>query len=271
MFDRPFLACAVQMTSTPDFADNLRRSADWIAQAAAQGAGVVGLPENFPQICERQEDTAAQATSTYPRVQAWMQEQATGHGIWLFGGTFAPAGERIRNRLLVYAPDGTNVASYDKRHLFDVTLGGDDSIRESAIVEPGPGPVVADLGPCGRLGLAICYDLRFPEHFRQLMDQGADWLTVPAAFVRRTGRDHWQVLLQARAIENTCHVIAPAQTGEHNARRRTYGHALIIDPWGRILADAGEAEGLAIARIDPAVTADVRAMLPALQHRRPSA
>jgi predicted amidohydrolase len=270
MFQRSFLACAVQMTSTPDLDHNLSQAAKWVARAADEGAEVVGLPENFPQLCERQEETAAQATTTYPVVQHWLAETARRHGIWLFGGTFAPDGERVRNRLLVYGPDGACIASYDKRHLFDVALGGDDSIRESDVVQAGDQAVVADLGEHGRLGLAICYDLRFPEHFRALMDQGADWLTVPAAFARRTGRDHWQVLLQARAIENTCHVIAPAQTGEHNAHRRTYGHALIVDPWGRILADAGDSEGLAIARIDPTVTTDVRTMLPSLGHRRPA-
>jgi predicted amidohydrolase len=269
MFERPFLACAIQMTSTPDMGESLERAAHWVQAAADAGAEVVGLPENFPQVCERQEDTAAHAVETFPLVRAWMAAQARRHGIWLFGGTFAPAGGRVRNRLLVYGPAGTEVAHYDKRHLFDVALGGDDSIRESAVVEPGERAEVADLGDHGRLGLSICYDLRFPEHFRTLMDRGADWLTVPAAFARRTGRDHWQVLIQARAIENTCHVIAPAQTGEHNAHRRTYGHALIVDPWGHILADAGEAEGLAIARIDPAVRTEVRTMLPSLGHRLP--
>lgn len=268
MFERPFTACAVQLTSTPDWRESLDKASRWVAAAASAGADVVGLPENVSQLCERQEDTAAQAVETYPAVQAWMAAEARRHGIWLFGGTFAPAAGRVRNRLLVYDPQGEAVAHYDKRHLFDVALGGDDSIRESDVVAPGEAAVVADLGPHGQLGLAICYDLRFPEHFRTLMDLGADWLTVPAAFARKTGRDHWQVLLQARAIENTCHLIAPAQTGVHNAARRTYGHAMIVDPWGRILADAGEDEGLAIARIDPAVRAEVRHMLPSLQHRR---
>jgi predicted amidohydrolase len=268
VFDQSFLAAAVQMTSTADLADNLDQAAHWVAAAAEAGATVVGLPENFPQLCERQDDTAAQAPHIYPHVQAWMADQARHHGLWLFGGTFAPGAGRVRNRLLVYGPDGGAVAHYDKRHLFDVALGGDDSIRESDVVEPGDAPAVADLGPCGQLGLSICYDLRFPEHFRALIDQGADWLTVPAAFARKTGRDHWQVLLQARAIENMSHVIAPAQCGKYHATRRTHGHALILDPWGRVLADAGDGPGLALATIDPTVQTEVRRMLPSLQHRR---
>ncbi|MBC7543882.1 MAG: carbon-nitrogen hydrolase family protein [Candidatus Sericytochromatia bacterium] len=268
MIAAPFLACAVQLTSTPDFGDTLARAATLVAEAAAAGATLVGLPENFSQICETQEETAAQAPSTYPVVLSWLSVQARRHGITIYGSAFAPAGHRVRNRLLVVDPTGAVIAHYDKRHLFDVALGGQDTVRESDDVEAGTVATVADLGPCGKLGLSICYDLRFPEHFRALVDQGAEILTVPAAFVRTTGRDHWQVLLQARAIENQCYVIAPAQTGEHNVNRRTYGHAMIIDPWGTVLADAGDDEGLVLAQIEPIRLADVRRKLPALANRR---
>jgi predicted amidohydrolase len=247
----------------------LEAAAALVAKAARLGAELVGLPENLPQICETQAEAAAAVPTTYPRAEAWLADQAKTHGITVFAGLVAPGpGGKVRNLLVVAGPDGAIVARYQKRHLFDVDFGGRDTHRESAAVEPGDEPVVADLGPLGGLGLSICYDVRFPEHYRALVDRGADVLAVPAAFIPHTGKDHWHVLLRARAIENTCYVLAPAQAGTHNARRASYGHALIVDPWGVPLADAGDGPGMAIAEIDPARLAQVRRQLPSLAHRR---
>jgi predicted amidohydrolase len=269
MIQAPYLACAVQLTSTPDLEASLAQAQDLIERAVARGARLIGLPENFPQICETQEEAAAAVPATYPVAEAFLAEQARRHGVVVFGGVVAPGDAgKVRNLLVVADARGTIIARYAKRHLFDVVLGGADTLTESACVEPGQAPVTADLGDLGNMGLSICYDVRFPEHYRALVDQGAELLTVPAAFLNRTGQDHWHVLLRARAIENTCYLLAPAQAGRHNARRASYGHAVVIDPWGHVLADAGEGPGLAIAEIDPARLATVRAQLPCLAHRR---
>ncbi|MNR88695.1 2-oxoglutaramate amidase [compost metagenome] len=270
MIARPYLAAAVSMTSTPDFEANLRHAESLIAEAARRGAELVGLPENFPQICESSHEVAEQVNRTYPRAMAWLAEQAARHEIVLYAGVIAPPVEgstRVRNVLVVFGRDGREIARYQKRHMFDVYFGDGNTFVESETVEPGTEPVVADLGELGKLGLSICYDLRFPEHFRALVDQGADLLTVPAAFLTKTGQDHWHVLLRARAIENTCYLLAPAQGGRHNAKRASYGHALVIDPWGHVLADTGDTPGVAIAPIDPQRLQTVREQLPCLQHR----
>lgn len=271
MIDQPYLACAVQLTSTPDLDHNLEEASRLIARAVARGARLVGLPENFPQICESQEEAARHVPTTFGRAEAFLRDQARLHGITLFGGLIEPVnGGKVRNTLVVAGPTGEVLARYSKRHLFDVVLGGHDTLTESATVEPGDAPVVADLGPLGQLGCSICYDVRFPEHYRALVDGGAELLAVPSAFLARTGQDHWHVLLRARAIENTCYLVAPAQSGRHNARRASFGHALVVDPWGHVLADGGEGPGLAIAEIDPTRLKAVREQLPSLLHRRPS-
>ncbi|HEY9900310.1 MAG TPA: carbon-nitrogen hydrolase family protein [Pantanalinema sp.] len=269
MIKRPYLACAVHLTSTPDLEANLAQAEALVARAAARGAELVGLPENFPSITETQEEVVAQVSATHPRAEAWLQEQARRYRIVLYGGILEPGPSgKVFNTLVVAGRDGTVLSRYRKRHLFDVELGGRNTFQESAAVAPGDAAVVADLGELGRMGLSICYDLRFPEHYRALVDQGADLLTVPAAFLPVTGKDHWHALLRARAIENTCYLLAPAQGGRHNARRESYGHALAIDPWGHVLADTGDRPGLAIAEIDPERLAEVRAQLPCLRHRR---
>lgn len=271
MIARPYLAAAVQMTSTPDLAESLARAETLIAEAAARGAELVGLPENFPMIAESRHAVAQTTAETYPAAMDFLRTQAAKHGIVLFGGLVQPpraVGERVRNVVVVVGRDGNELARYQKRHMFDVFLGDGNTYVESETVEPGEDVVVADLGELGRLGLAICYDLRFPEHFRALVDQGAELLAVPAAFLTKTGMDHWHVLLRARAIENTAYVLAPAQGGQHHAKRASYGHALAIDPWGHVLADTGDAGGLALAWIDPERLRTVREQLPALRHRR---
>ncbi|HEY9855851.1 MAG TPA: carbon-nitrogen hydrolase family protein [Stenomitos sp.] len=270
MIRRPYLACAIQTTSTPDPEESLARAEALVAQAVERGAELIGLPENLPQICETQEEAASQVPVTYPMAESWLREQARRHGVVLYGGVVAPGAGRVRNLLVVVGRDGKVIARYQKRHLFDVAINERNTHRESAAVEPGHEPVVADLGDLGILGLSICYDVRFPEHYRALVDMGADVLAVPAAFLTVTGKDHWHVLLRARAIENTCYVMAPAQGGRHNSRRESYGHALMIDPWGNVLADTGDRNGLAIAEIHPDRLREIRTQLPCLQHRQSS-
>ncbi len=271
MITRPYLAAAVSMTSTPDVEANLRQAEGLIAEAVRRGAELVGLPENLPQIAETGREVAEQADVTYPLALDWLSAQARRHGIVLYAGLVAPpapGSRRVRNVLVVMGRDGQEIARYQKRHMFDVYFGEGNTFVESETVEPGDDPVVADLGELGKLGLSICYDVRFPEHYRALVDQGAELLTVPAAFLTKTGQDHWHVLLRARAIENTCYLLAPAQGGRHNAKRVSYGHALAIDPWGHVLADTGDVAGLAIATIDPERLRQVREQLPCLHHRR---
>ena len=213
-----------------------------------------------------------------PRNLAGMRDLARETGAWLLAGSLvidpdrepgAAAGEtRLANRSLLLDANGTVVARYDKIHMFDIDLPGGESYRESNAYRPGGRTVVADT-PWGRLGMSVCYDLRFPHLYRALAQAGADFLTVPSVFTVPTGTAHWHVLLRARAIETGCFVFAPAQWGEHAAGRRSYGHALIVDPWGEVLADAGEGVGLVTARIDPTRIAEVRRMVPSLQHDRP--
>jgi len=190
----------------------------------------------------------------------------------LGGGYPVPAGERLTsNRAELVGKDGQILATYDKIHLFDVDLPDGNTYRESATVKPGQElPPVVDVPGLCRVGLSICYDVRFPELYRHLAGAGADLLFIPAAFTAFTGKDHWQVLLQARAIENTAYVVAPAQTGSHGGRRQTHGHALVIDPWGTVLADAGTGTGQAVAPVDVAHRQRVQAQMPSLQHRRPA-
>jgi len=174
----------------------------------------------------------------------------------------------VYNTVSLFGPEGTQLATYKKVHLFDVNLPDGNTYQESHTVLSGTElPPAYQSDTFGTLGLSVCYDVRFPELYRHLSKQGADVLLIPAAFTAFTGKDHWQVLLQARAIENTCYVIAPAQTGKHYARRQSHGHALIVDPWGTILADAGDKPGVAIAPIDPARVAQVRRQMPSLNHR----
>jgi hypothetical protein len=202
-------------------------------------------------------------------VLAEMQELARELAVWLLLGslTVRTAGERIANRSVLIAADGVVAATYDKIHMFDVTLPDGKVIRESSAYLPGERAVVADT-PWGRLGLAVCYDLRFPALFRALAQAGAAFISVPSSFQRQTGPAHWHTLLRARAIENACFIFAPAMCGDHPGDRQTYGHSLIIDPWGEIIADGGEAPGIVYGEVDPARVAKVRKMLPSLEHDR---
>ena len=265
-------AAAVQLTSTADVDRNLGRASELISRAASQGARLVGLPENFAFIGDEEAKLAlAESLDAAPGpILRAMAEVARGAGVWLLLGGMPETSadpKRVHNTAVLLNPDGTIAERYRKVHLFDVDIPDGAVFQESATVLPGADAVVAQT-PWGGVGLSICYDLRFPELYRTLASRGARILTVPAAFTLFTGKDHWHVLLKARAIENLTWIIAPAQTGRHNDRRQSYGHACIVDPWGSVLADAGDREGVAVADLDMAAQERIRRELPALKHRR---
>ena len=261
---------AVQMVSATDPAVNMAAAARLIAQAAGDGARVVVLPEYFCLLGRKDTDKVAirEADGDGP-LQAFLAEQAARHAVWLIGGTVPLASarpSRVRNACLVYGPEGTRRARYDKIHLFGLDRGG-ERFDESATIEAGRTPVVCDVGPW-RIGLSVCYDVRFPELYRRLVAAGAQLLSIPAAFTLHTGKDHWHVLLRARAIENQCFVLAAAQQGRHSPTRFTYGHSLIVDPWGTVLCEVPDGEGVAVAELDFASLQKIRTDLPSLAHRR---
>lgn len=265
------VVCAVQMCSGPDRDGNLRIAGELVARAAARGARLVVLPENFAQMGRSERDKLAirERPGSGP-VQDFLASTAARHGIVLVGGSVFLACEdadRVAAAALAYGTDGRLLARYDKIHLFDVELPG-ERYRESATIRPGPlRPVVFDaLGT--RIGLSICFDLRFPELYRALVADGAELLLAPSAFTEATGRAHWQVLLRARAIENLCAVIAPNQCGRAASGRRTWGHSAIVDPWGAVLAELDEQPGLAVAQVDLGQLRALRRRFPALALRR---
>lgn len=266
---KPYLAAAIQMTSVPDLQKNLIQAEELIEVAVRKGAELVGLPENFSFIGE-EKDKIAQSQAIAQASEKFLKTMAQRFQITLLGGGFpVPVdAHKVYNTALLIDPTGTELARYQKVHLFDVNLPDGNTYQESSTVMAGTQlPPVYPSEQLGVVGLSVCYDVRFPELYRHLADKGADLLFVPAAFTAYTGKDHWQVLLQARAIENTCYVIAPAQTGQHYALRHTHGHAMIIDPWGIILADAGDTPGVAVAEINPLRLEQVRRQMPCLQHR----
>jgi nitrilase len=269
---KDFRVAAVQMISGPAVAPNLATAGRLIGEAAARGAQLVVLPEYFPLIGAADADRlAARETDSGGPIQDFLGEAAQRHGIWLVGGSiplFADAPDKLRNSCLVFDATGARVARYDKIHLFGFQMGA-ERYDEAATIEAGGTPVAFDT-PWGRVGLAICYDLRFPELFRALAagPNPVDLLVLPAAFTETTGRAHWELLLRARAVENQCYVVASAQGGEHPNGRLTHGNSMVIDPWGDILARLDKGEGLATAGLSGARLAAVRASLPALQHRK---
>jgi len=264
-------AAVLQMTAGIDPAVNAATIVAAVSAAREQGATMVFTPE-MSGLIDRDRTRAATAIvdEDDDRVLAAAREAAARHGIWVHLGSLAVrrADGRLANRAFVIDADGAIRARYDKLHLFDVDLPSGESWRESASYVAGDTAVVVDT-PVGRLGLSICYDLRFPDLYRALSDAGATVLAVPAAFTRPTGAAHWHVLLRARAIEAGAFVIAAAQTGTHEDGRTTYGHSLVVDPWGTVMMDMGEAPGLAIVDLDPARLDEVRGRIPALRHRRP--
>jgi predicted amidohydrolase len=259
---------AVQMVSAPEVAPNLEAAAKLVAQAAAGGAQLVALPEYFCILGNQGTDKVKvrEADAAGP-IQDFLAAQARKHRVWLVGGTAPIACEdpsRVRSACLLFDDTGRRVARYDKIHLFAFTKGS-ENYAEALTIEPGDTPVVVD-SPFGRLGLSVCYDLRFPELYR---GAGAvDAWFVPSAFTATTGAAHWEILLRARAIENLCYVVAPAQGGLHPNGRRTHGHTMVVDPWGEILALQAGGEGIVYGEIDAGRIAEVRKSLPALEHRR---
>ncbi|TXI18724.1 MAG: carbon-nitrogen hydrolase family protein [Roseateles sp.] len=258
---------ACQMVSGPDVAANLTTARRLLEQAAAQGARLAALPEYFCLIGQHDRDKLAIAEPLGEGpMQAMLATAARELGLWVIGGTLPLKGDapdRVRNATLVFAPSGERVARYDKIHLFAFD-NGRESYDEGRVLEAGATPTAFDAEGL-RVGLSVCYDLRFPELYR---GYGADLLAVPAAFTYTTGEKHWELLLRARAVENQCYVIAPAQGGTHPNGRRTWGHSMIVDPWGEVLAVRPEGEGVVLAELDPARLGQVRQQLPALRHRR---
>lgn len=266
---------AAQMNSSDDPAANLALAARLIESARQQDASLVVLPENFSVMPATEKDRQAFAEPEGDgRVQAFLADQARAQGIWVIGGTApirARDGVRIRAACLVFDPAGRPVARYDKIHLFDVEVSDGESYRESDAFEPGSAGddnIVCVDTPVGRIGLSVCYDVRFPEMYRRLVDAGARILSVPSAFTATTGQAHWEPLLRARAIENQCYVAAPGQWGDHASGRRTHGHTMIIDPWGRVQARRETGDGVIVADVDLEALEDIRQRFPALSHRR---
>ncbi len=263
------LAAVCQMTSGPDRAKNLAQAQELLARAAARGARFAALPENFELMASAEEKRAQAEPLDGPTLGA-LCETARALGIWLLAGSFAErteAGLLVRNTSALVDDRGEIRAVYRKIHLFDVDVGDGVSYRESDLVEPGSETVVAPT-PLGELGLSICYDLRFPELYRRLSRAGAKLLAVPSAFTLMTGKDHWELLLRARAVENQCYVVAPAQFGEQPGNRRTWGRSMIVDPWGTVLACCPDGIGVALAEIDLAALERIRRSLPALEQRK---
>ncbi len=257
------------MTSLPDLQKNLVQAEELIDLAVRRGAELISLPENFCFMGE-EEDKIAQAEDLGLQSEKFLKTMALRFQVTILGGGFPVPTEsgKVYNTCLLVDPNGKELARYKKVHLFDVNVPDGITYRESNTVKAGEDwPQVYVSPELGTLGLSVCYDVRFPEMYRYLSHKGADVLFVPAAFTAYTGKDHWKVLLQARAIENTCYAIAPAQTGRHYGRRQTHGHAMIVDPWGVVLADAGEEPGVAIAEINPDRLEQVRRQMPSLQHR----
>ncbi len=266
---KSYLAAAIQMTSVPDLEKNLVQAEELIELAVHQGAELVTLPENFSFLGE-EAYKMAQARAIAVESEKFLKTMAQRFQVTILGGGFpVPVdNDKAYNTALLIDPSGQELSRYQKVHLFDVNLPDGNTYRESNTVMAGTQlPSVYSSKELGNLGLSVCYDIRFPELYRHLAHMGAEVLFVPATFTAYTGKDHWQVLLQARAIENTCYVVAPAQTGNHYPLRHSNGHAMIVDPWGVILADAGDAPGVAIAEIDPARLEQIRRQMPSLYHR----
>jgi nitrilase len=268
----PLRVAAVQLVSGVSVSDNLARAAHWVGEAAAQGARLVGLPEYFCLMGLTDEDKRGIAEPFDPAPQAdrhplqhALQALARRHHVWLHGGTLplhAPEG-KVSNSSLVYAPDGRLAARYDKIHLFAFD-NGRERYDEGRVQSAGDTPTAVDIDGW-RVALSVCYDLRFPELYRQLAPH---LICAPAAFTHTTGQAHWQLLLRARAVENLSYLMAPAQGGLHANGRRTWGHSSVVDPWGEVLAELPEGEGLVLATLDPERLRQVRTQLPALDHRR---
>jgi len=265
---RRFRIAAVQMVSTPVVDENLAQAGSLIAQAAERGAMLVVLPEYFAIVGLSDRDkVAVRETDGGGPIQDFLSAQAVRHGVWLVGGSMplvAGAPDKVRNSCLVYGPDGERAARYDKIHLFGFDRG-EEHYDESATIEPGA-EVAGFESPLGRVGLAICYDVRFPELFRAMGP--VSLICLPAAFTRPTGEAHWDLLVRTRAVENQCYLAAAAQGGRHASGRLTHGHSMIVDPWGAVIDRLAEGPGVVVGEVDLDHMAGIRASLPALGHRR---
>jgi predicted amidohydrolase len=267
---RPFTAACIQTSTGLDPETNIAATLQMVRSAAAQGAHLIMTPEmtNVIDMDRKRLMTRVHRQAHDPSVAAFAA-CARETGSHLLAGSLALAGDdgRLLNRSLLFAPDGNILAHYDKVHMFDVDLPGGESYRESSAYAAGSRAVIVptDLGP---IGMTICYDLRFPALYRYLAQAGAAFITIPSAFTRPTGQAHWQVLLQARAIETGCFIFAPAQTGDHECGRKTYGHSMMVAPWGEVIAEAGLEPGIILAQIDPNRVSAARRRIPALQHDR---
>ena len=263
-----FRMAAVQMISGPDVAENLAEAGRLVAMAADEGAQLVALPEYFPLVSPDEfAKVGVRERDGEGPIQDFLRETAARHKLWLVGGSIpleARDPGRVKNSCLVYDPEGRQAARYDKVHLFGFRKG-EEVYDESRSIEAGDDVVTCDT-PFARLGLSICYDLRFPEFFRAMGE--VDVIVLPAAFTYTTGQAHWEMLLRARAVENQCYVLASAQGGRHPHGRVTFGHSLVIDPWGEVLSRVETGPGVAVADFDPARLSEIRESLPALKHRR---
>lgn len=266
---RRFLLACVQLHGSDDLQGNLERCRRWIKEAAERGAELVLLPEDFAFLARGEEEKRKLTQAQLQSIVEAVREEALRHSIYILAGGYpVHAGDdKLYNRATLFSPQGVELAHYEKLHLFDADPPGAPPLRESNHIQRGDRVVVVDTPLC-KIGLSICYDLRFPELYRALALQGAELLTVPAAFTLTTGKDHWRVLLQARAIENQCYLAAPAQWGRHSDTRFSFGSSLICDPWGTVLACAPEGEGLAIAEFQPAYMESVRQRVPCRTHLR---
>lgn len=263
---------AIQMVSVSNVNSNLLEAEKLIAQATRAGAKLITLPENFALMGESDSDKVKiREPDGAGRIQKFLAESAKKHDVWLVGGTvplISDDNNKIRASCLVYNNQGIRVARYDKVHLFDVSVPEtNEEYRESDYIEKGNKSLVIDT-PFGKLGLAICYDLRFPEFFRKLLDQGMEIMVIPSAFTAETGRAHWEVLLRTRAIENLCYIVAPNQGGLHFNRRETFGHSMIVDPWGVVMGCHKNNIGFVCAEIDQNRLQKIRTTFPVLKHRQ---
>ena len=263
---------AIQMASSPYIASNLLEAKKLIVEAVKAGAKLITLPENFALMGVNEFDKVkVREQDGVGTIQDFLSETAKQHGVWLIGGTVPLVAEddgKVRAACLIYNDQGERVARYDKVHLFDVSVPDTgEEYRESDSIEHGTEPLVIDT-PFGRLGIAVCYDLRFPEFFRKMQQQNVEIVVVPSAFTAETGAAHWEVLLRARAIENLCYIIAPNQGGFHLNGRKTFGHSMIIDPWGGILDCYKTGAGFVCAEIDKQQLDKIRVSFPVLEHRR---
>lgn len=263
-------AAAIQMCSSHVIADNLANAANLIRTAVQAGAKVIVLPEMFPFALNDKDKVTAKENFGSGVIQDFLKSQAKTNHVWLVGGTIPVASDNpqlVRAACIVYDEQGKVVTRYDKIHLFDVSLSAEEIYAESSAIEAGDQIKVVD-SPIGKLGLAVCYDLRFPELFRYMLNEGAEVIAVPSAFTEKTGKAHWETLLKSRAIENQCYIIGANQTGYHTNGKTTFGHSMIVDPWGVTLAELATEIGVITAEIDLLKLAEIRRNMPVQQHIR---